>query len=98
MQVFTPNIALYLDDLCPESVDGYVAFLEQLCEKRNELGVFQKNVYECAQSCQELENCVSFEMYQTTGCRLSDSCVEEYLVPDDRGHCVYIKDTGSNLL
>lgn len=66
------------DGLCaaPSSQSYFIGFEHRGCAGMNELGVIAKQtVEECAEACDALANCLSFEYRQSTkSCQLSSSC------------------------
>ena len=82
------------DGLCkaPSSQSYYIGYEHRGCAGMNELGVFAKQtVEECAEECDALANCVSFEYRQkTTSCQLSSSCSYDQTVISDTDWNYYV--------
>jgi len=74
-------------------ISGYILLDQQACAGRNELGAFTKTAADCAASCSENEECISFEIDTNSSddnCRLSSSCKAEFTMSWD-DQCVYEK-------
>lgn len=82
------------DGLCaaPSSQSYFIGYEHRGCVGMNELGVISKNtVEECAEECDSLASCMSFEYRQKTiSCQLSSSCSYDLSVLSDTDWNYYV--------